>query len=44
MRNREAALRKIDQIDSSLNKVINLLKRNDEQRWRYKHKIKHLKK
>jgi len=31
MRNREAALRKIDQIDSSLNKVINLLKRNDEQ-------------
>jgi prephenate dehydrogenase len=31
MRNREAALRKIDQIDSSLNKVINLLRRNDEQ-------------
>jgi delta 1-pyrroline-5-carboxylate dehydrogenase len=31
MRNREAALRKIDQIDSSLNKVLGLLRRNDEQ-------------
>jgi prephenate dehydrogenase len=31
MRNREAALRKIDQIDSSLNKMISLLRRNDEQ-------------
>lgn len=31
MRNREAALRKIDQIDTSLNKLINLLRRGDEQ-------------
>ena len=31
MRNREAALKKIDQIDSSLNKLLTLLRRNDEQ-------------
>jgi len=31
MRNREAALKKIDQIDSSLNKLLTSLKRNDEQ-------------
>jgi len=31
MRNRESALRKIDQIDSSLNKLINQLRRGDEQ-------------
>ena len=31
MRNREAALKKIDQIDSSLNKLISHLRRNDEQ-------------
>jgi prephenate dehydrogenase len=31
MRNREAALKKIDQIDSSLNKLIGQLKRGDEQ-------------
>ena len=31
MRNREASLRKIDQIDSSLNKLLSYLRRNDEQ-------------
>jgi prephenate dehydrogenase len=31
MRNREAALRKIDQIDSSLKKLISYLRRGDEQ-------------
>lgn len=31
MRNREAALRKIDQIDSSLNKLLSHLRRGDEQ-------------
>jgi vacuolar-type H+-ATPase subunit H len=31
MRNREAALRKIDQIDSSLNKLISQLRRGNEQ-------------
>ena len=31
MRNREASLRKIDQIDSSLNKLLTSLRRNDEQ-------------
>jgi hypothetical protein len=30
MRNREAALRKIDQIDSSLKKLISYLRRGDE--------------
>jgi len=30
MRNREAALRKIDQIDSSLKKLISFLRRGDE--------------
>jgi hypothetical protein len=31
MKNRDSALRKIDQIDTSLNKLISQLKRNDEQ-------------
>jgi len=31
MRNREASLKKIDQIDSSLNKLLTSLRRNDEQ-------------
>jgi len=31
MRNREAALRKVDQIDSSLKKLISYLRRGDEQ-------------
>jgi hypothetical protein len=31
MRNREAALKKIDQIDSSLKKLISYLRRGDEQ-------------
>ena len=31
MRNREASLRKIDQIDSSLNNLITSLRRGDEQ-------------
>ena len=31
MKNREAVLRKIDQIDTSLNKLLNLLRRGDEQ-------------
>jgi hypothetical protein len=31
MKNRDAALRKIDQIDTSLNKLINQLRRGDEQ-------------
>jgi|APFre7841882793_1041355.scaffolds.fasta_scaffold88800_2 prephenate dehydrogenase len=31
MRNREAALKKIDQIDSSLKKLISFLRRGDEQ-------------
>jgi prephenate dehydrogenase len=31
MRNREAALRKIDQIDSSLKKLVSSLRRGDEQ-------------
>jgi len=31
MRNREASLRKVDQIDSSLKKVISYLRRGDEQ-------------
>ena len=30
MRNREAALRKVDQIDSSLKKLISYLRRGDE--------------
>lgn len=31
MRNREASLRKVDQIDSSLKKLISYLRRGDEQ-------------
>ena len=31
MKNREAALKKIDQIDTSLNKLISNLRRGDEQ-------------
>jgi len=31
MRNREASLRKVDQIDSSLKKLISFLRRGDEQ-------------
>jgi prephenate dehydrogenase len=31
MRNREAALKKIDQIDSSLKKLVSFLRRGDEQ-------------
>ena len=31
MKNREAALKKIDQIDTSLNKLISSLRRGDEQ-------------
>lgn len=31
MRNREASLRKIDQIDTSINKLSNYVRRNDEQ-------------